>query len=82
MVYNNNRRGQGKEPIYDFVNKATGEFLAVSEADVQDLVLGKETSISGGLSVGETLVLGLSSTMQQIWSRSNPCLPIKKLIMF
>ena len=46
--------GQGKEPIYDFVNKATGEFLAVSEADVQDLVLGKETSISGGLSVGET----------------------------
>ena len=46
--------GQGKEPIYDFVNNATGEFLAVSEADVQDLVLGKETSISGGLSVGET----------------------------
>ena len=28
--------------------------MAVSEADVQDLVLGKETSISGGLSVGET----------------------------
>ena len=46
--------GQGKEPIYDFVNKATGEFLAVSEADVQGLALGKETSISGGLSVGET----------------------------
>ena len=30
-------QGQGKEPIYDFVNKATGEFLAINEADVQGL---------------------------------------------
>ena len=28
--------------------------MAVSEADVQDLALNKETSINGGLSVGET----------------------------
>ena len=44
--------GQGKEPIYDFVNKATGEFLAISEADVEGLEAGKTTT--AGLSVGET----------------------------
>ena len=44
--------GQGKEPIYDFVNKATGEFLAISEADVEGLEAGKTTTT--GLSVGET----------------------------
>ena len=32
--------GQGKEPIYDFVNKATGEFLAISEEDVVGLQVG------------------------------------------
>ena len=44
--------GQGKEPIYDFVNKATGEFLAISEEDVVGLQVGKKTKTN--LSVGET----------------------------
>ena len=35
--------GQGKEPIYDFVNKATGEFLAISEEDVVGLQVGEKT---------------------------------------
>ena len=44
--------GQGKEPIYDFVNKATGEFLAISEEDVVGLQVGEKTK--SNLSVGET----------------------------
>ena len=44
--------GQGKEPIYDFVNKATGEFLAISEEDVVGLQVGEKTKTN--LSVGET----------------------------
>ena len=44
--------GQGKEPIYDFVNKATGEFLAISEEDVVGLQVGGTTDAE--LSVGET----------------------------
>ena len=44
-------QGQGKEPIYDFVNKATGEFLAINEADVQGLAVN---ATSGALQVGET----------------------------
>ena len=44
--------GQGKEPIYDFVNKATGEFLAISEEDVAGLKVGEKTETN--LSVGET----------------------------
>ena len=44
--------GQGKEPIYDFVNKATGEFLAISEEDVVGLQEGEKTKTN--LSVGET----------------------------
>ena len=44
--------GQGKEPIYDFVNKATGEFLAISEEDVVGLQVGETTDAE--LSVGET----------------------------
>ena len=44
--------GQGKEPIYDFVNKATGEFLAISEEDVVGLQVGETTDAK--LSVGET----------------------------
>ena len=44
--------GQGKEPIYDFVNKATGEFLAISEEDVVGLQVGEKTKTD--LSVGET----------------------------
>ena len=52
MVYFYTEEGQGKEPIYDFVNKATGEFLAISEADVEGLEVGKTTT--AGLSVGET----------------------------
>lgn len=45
-------QGQGKEPIYDFINKGTGEFLAVAEADVNGLALGATTT--NALSVGET----------------------------
>ena len=44
--------GPGKEPIYDFVNKATGEFLAISEEDVVGLQVGEKTKTN--LSVGET----------------------------
>ena len=44
--------GQGKEPIYDFVNKATGEFLAISEEDVVGLQVEEKTKTN--LSVGET----------------------------
>ena len=44
--------GQGKEPIYDFVNKATDEFLAISEEDVVGLQVGEKTKTN--LSVGET----------------------------
>ena len=44
--------GQGKEPIYDFENKATGEFLAISEEDVVGLQVGEKTKTN--LSVGET----------------------------
>ena len=44
--------GQGKEPIYDFVNKATGEFLAISEEDVVGLQV--EGTTDAELSVGET----------------------------
>ena len=45
-------QGQGKEPIYDFINKGTGEFLAIDEADVDGLALGATTA--NALSVGET----------------------------
>lgn len=37
--------GQGKEPIYDFVNKATGEFLAISEEDVVGLQVGEKRRV-------------------------------------
>ena len=47
-------QGQGKEPIYDFVNKGTGEFLAISEADVANLGNDAVTTLTDGLSVGET----------------------------
>ena len=45
-------QGQGKEPIYDFINKGTGEFLAIAEADVNTLTVGDMTADT--LSVGET----------------------------
>ena len=63
--------GQGKEPIYDFVNKATGEFLAISEADVEGLEVDETTT--AGLSVGETYGgWAFSSTYENSLEREQP----------
>lgn len=73
-------QGQGKEPIYDFVNKATGEFLAINEADVQGLAVN---ATSGALQVGETYGgWAFARTYKEVLEKINRCLLIKRLTMF
>ena len=49
--------GSGKEPIYDFFNKATGETLAVSDLDASAIKAGTFAT-TDSLTVGESFVFG------------------------
>lgn len=71
----------GKEPIYDFFNKSTGETLAVSDLDASAIKAGTFAS-TDSLTVGESLVVGPSLVlMLLLYCLINRCTLIMSLIM-